>query len=154
MRYDGLGEVKETDCEPFDGVAMVRYGSREIRVGISRDDQTFGTTLKLAAHVVTRLPELDAMAKNVAVTGLREIYNSGWNEYDEARDDGSLKPVSNPKLSEAEFESKLSLIAINVGGDRIVDFFYDDENMFWGHSVVVCSLNGTDFTDARAELMG
>ena len=66
----------------------------------------------------------------------------------------SLKTVVNPQLSEAEFEKKLSLNAVNVTGDRMIDFFYDDERMFWGHSVVVNSLNGIDFSEARAELFG
>lgn len=54
---------------------------------------------------------LDKLAKRIAVADLRETYNAGWNEYDEAQEDGSSKLVSNPKLSEAEFEAKLSLCA-------------------------------------------
>lgn len=154
MRHDTLGEVQRTDGEPFDGVATIRYGSREIKVGISRDDQPFETALTLAAEVVRRLPELDKVAKRVAVADLRETYNNGWNEYDEAQEDGSFKTVRNPRLSEAEFEAKLSLNAINVTGDRMIDFFYDDERMFWGHSIVVNSLNDVDFSEARAEMFG
>src|SRR5262249_15820883 len=108
----------------------------------------------LAEEVVRRLPELDTLAKRVAVRDLRETYNNGWNEYDEAQEDGSFKTVINPQLSEAEFEAKLSLTAINVTGDRMIDFYYDDERMFWGHSVFVNSLNGTDFSEARAEFFG
>lgn len=98
--------------------------------------------------------EPDKLAKRIAVAELREAYNNGWNEYDEARPDGSLKTVSNPPLSEAEFAAKLSLNAVNVTGDRMIDFFYDDEGMFWGHSVVVNSLNGTDFSEAHGEISG
>ena len=94
------------------------------------------------------------LAKGIAVADLRGTYNSGWNEYEKAQEDGSLKTVTNPQLSEAEFEAKLSLQAINVTGDRMIDFFYDDENMFWGHSIVVNSLNGIDFSEAHAELFG
>lgn len=154
MKHEILGVVERTDCKPFDGVATIRYGSRDIRVAISRDDQTFETALSLADEVVRRLPELDKLAKRVAVADLRETYNNGWNEYDEAQDDGSLKTVVNPQLSEAEFEAKLSLRDVNVTGDQMIDFFYDDERMFWGHSVIVNSLSGTDFTDAHAELFG
>jgi hypothetical protein len=100
------------------------------------------------------LPELDKLAKRVAVADLRATYNNGWNEYDEAQEDGSLETVSNPQLSEAEFEAKLALNAVNVIGDRMIDFFYDDDRMFWGHSVVVNSLNGIDLSDAHAELFG
>jgi hypothetical protein len=51
MKHDILGEVERTDGHPFDGVATIRYGSRDIKVGISRDDQPFETTLNLAAEV-------------------------------------------------------------------------------------------------------
>jgi hypothetical protein len=57
-------------------------------------------------------------------------------------------------VSEAEFEKKLSLNAVNVTGNQMIHFFYDDSGMFWGHSVVVNSLNGIDFSEARAELFG
>ena len=73
-----------------------------------------------------------------ALYGVRHIAQK-W------QDDGTLKSVSNPTLSEAEFAAKLSLNAINVTGNEMIDFFYDDENMIWGHSVVVTSLRGLDF---------
>jgi hypothetical protein len=154
MKHDILGEVGQSDGKPFDAVATIRHGSRAIKVGITRDDQPLETALNLAAEVVRRLAELDKLAKRIAVTDLRETYHNGWNEYDEAQEDGSFKAVSNPQLSEAEFEAKLSLNAVNITGDRVIDFFYDDEGMFWGHSVVVNSLDGIDFSKARAELFG
>lgn len=154
MKHDILGEVEQSDDHPFDAVAMIRHGSRDIKVGIIRDDQSLETTLKLAAEVVSRLAELDKLAKRVAARDLRETYNNGWNEYGEAQEDGSFKTVSNPQFSESEFEAKLSLNAVNVTGDRVIDFFYDDERMFWGHSVIVSSLNRTDFSEAQAEIFG
>ena len=153
-KHEILGEVQRTDGNPFDSIATIQYGSREIKVQISRDDQPFEITLKLAAEVVRYLPKLDELARRVAVADLRETYNHGWNEYDEAQKDGSFKAVSNPQLSEAEFAAKLSLNALNVTGDRMIEFFYDDEGMFWGHSVVVTSPNGTDFSEAHAEIFG
>lgn len=154
MKHDILGEVKQSDGHPFDAVAMIRHGSRDIQIGLSRDNQPFETTLRLAAEVVSRLAELDELAKRVAARDLRETYNNGWNEYDEAQEDGSFKTISNPQLSEVEFEAKLSLNALNVSGNELVTFFYDDARMFWGHSVVVTSLCGADFSEAQAELFG
>ena len=110
--------------------------------------------MRLAAEVVGRLHELDQAGKRIAVRDLRDSYNGGWNEYEEAQGDGTFKSVSNPALSEAEFERKLSLIGINVTGDEIVTLFYENENMFWGHTVVVTSLRGLDFGDAKADLFG
>jgi hypothetical protein len=154
MKHDILGEVEQSGGHPFDAVAMIRHGKRDINVGIMRDDQPLEITLNLAAEVASRLAELDKLAKRVATRDLRETYNNGWNEYDEAQEDGSLKTVVNARLSEVEFEAKLSLRDVNVTGDRMIDFFYDDERMFWGHSVVVNSLSGTDFIEAHAELFG
>mgnify|MGYP000299918921 CR=1 FL=1 len=154
MTHDILGKVEQSDGKPFDAVATIRYASRDISVGISCDDQTLETAINLAADVVSRLKDLDRLAKQIAVRDLRETYNDGWNEYDEAQEDGSFKTIVNPTLSETEFEAKLSLRDVNVAGDQMIEFFYDDERMFWGHSVVVCSLRGTEFTDAQAELFG
>ena len=154
MKHEILGEVEQSDGHPFDAVAIIRHGSRDVKVGIMRDDQLLETTLKLAAEMVSRLAELDRLAKRIAARDLRETYNNGWNEYDEAHVDGSFKTVSNPQLSEAEFEAKLSLNAVNVTGAQMLDFFYDDERMFWGHSVVVNSLNGIDLSEAQAEIFG
>jgi len=154
MTHDILGDVEQSDGHPFDATAVVRHSSRAIKVGIIRDDQPLQTTLNLAAEVVGRLAELDKRARGIAVADLRDTYNDGWNEDDEAQEDGSLKTITNPQLSEAEFEAKLSLRAVNVTGDRMIDFFYDNENIFWGHSVVVNSLNGVDFSEAHAELFG
>ena len=153
MRHDVLGELTP-DGDSGDHTAMIRYASRQIQVRIIPDDRALETTLKLAAGVVGRLHDLDKAAKQIAVRDLRDTYNGGWNEYDEAQADGTFRSVTNPTLSEAEFEEKLSLNAINVTGDEMIDFFYDDQNMFWGHSVVVTSLRGPDFTDAHAELFG
>jgi hypothetical protein len=154
MKHDVLGEIERPKEGPFDGVATIRHNSREIEVGLCAGDQPFETTVSLAAEVVRRLPELDILAKRCAAADLLKKYNDGWNEYDEVQDDGSLESVSNPKLLAAEFEAKLSLEGVNVTGDARVEFFYDDENMFWGHSVVVTSIKGIDFSKARATLFG
>lgn len=154
MKHETLGEVELSNGKPFDAVAKIKYAARDINLGVSRDDQSLEDALKFAADVVIDLPALDKLAKQVAVKDLRQTYNSGWNEYDEVQEDGTLKTVINPQLSESEFEAKLSLRDMNITGDRTVDFYYDDERMFWGHSIVVTSFNGTDFTNAHAELFG
>jgi hypothetical protein len=154
MNHAILGDIKRREGESGDGVATVRHGSRNIKIQIIPDDQPFETTLQLAAEVVARLDELDNAAKRVIVDRMRKMYNSAWKDYDEVQADGSLKLVSNPPLSEVEFEQKFSLNAVNVTGDRMVEFFYEDSGLFWGHCVVVSSLAGADFSGARAELFG
>lgn len=154
MKHDVLGEIQRPADGPFDAVAIIRYDGRDVRFQMDRDDQPLETTLELAAEVARNLAELDATAKRVAVADLREIHNNGWNAYDEVEEDGSLKSVANPQLSEAEFEARLSLTAVNVTGDLMIHFFYDDQGMFWGHAVVVYSGEGVDLAESHAELFG
>lgn len=154
MIHDILGKVELSDGHPFDATVVVRYGSRDIKFSLIRDDQPLEITLALAANVVGRLAELDQLAKTAAVANLLATYNGGWNEYDEAQEDGSFKTVTNPQLSDVEFEAKLSLRDVNVTGAQILDFYYDDEGMFWGHSILVNSMNGVRFNELHTQLIG
>lgn len=154
MTHDLLGEIKLAADNTGDHVASVEYESRKIEFRMIPDGEPFETNLQHAVNVVSRLKELDKAAKRIIVADLRDTYNSGWNEYDEAQGDGSWKVVSNPQLSESEFEEKFALIAVNVTGSEMVDFFYDDSRLFWGHGVYVTSMNGTDFSEGRADLFG
>ena len=154
MNHAILGEIKQQPGESADLVATIAYGSGKIEIQIIRDDQPIETTVSVAAAVAGQLQALDQLAKQIAVRDLLGTYNSGWNEYDQVQADGSLKTVSNPKLSPEEFEKKLSLVAVNVTGRDMIEFFYEDCGMFWGHSVIVSSLNGLDFQQAIAELFG
>lgn len=152
MKHPILGDITQEN-DNGDGLARVSYGDRTIEIRIIADEIPYDATVDVAASVVQDLPSLDARAKQVAASELTETYNNGWNEYDEAQEDGALKAVSNPKLTQDEFASKLTLNAVNVTGNML-DFFYEDENMFWGHSVIVNSMDGIAFTDTHAEIFG
>ena len=152
MKHPILGDITQ-DNGNADGIARISCGDRTIKICIIADEIPFEATVHIAASVVQDLSSFDARAKQVAASKLTETYNNGWNEYDEAQEDGTLKAVSNPKLTQEEFASKLTLNAVNVTGNML-EFFYDDENMFWGHSVIVSSMDGIAFTDTNAELFG
>lgn len=150
MKHQILGDIPREDG---DGVARVPYRGQTIDMRIIADELPYDAAVDVAASVFKDLANLDARAKQIAACELTDTYNSGWNEYDEAQEDGTLRPVSNPKLTQEEFASKLTLNAVNVTGDMI-DLFYDDEGMFWGHSVIVNSMDGTAFTDTHARIFG
>jgi len=152
VKHPILGDITREN-DNGNGVTHVSYGDHIIKIRIIADEIPYNATVDVAAMVVQDLPRLDAQAKQIAASGLAETYNNGWNEYDEAQEDGTLKAVSKPKLTQEEFARKLTLNAVNVTGNML-DFFYDDENMFWGHSVIVNSMNGTVFTDTHAEIFG
>jgi hypothetical protein len=151
MQHSTLGNIIRD--ERGDGVARILYGGRTLEIRILEDELSYEETLAVTTSVVQNLKQLDDAAKKVAASELTETYNGGWNEYDQAQEDGTFKTVRNPKLTELEFAKKLTLHAVNVTGD-MVDFFYDDENMFWGHSIVVSSMDGAAFTETHAEIFG
>ncbi len=153
MNHQTLGDIALENGNG-DPVARVAYCDRKVVIRIITDDVPFEETLDLAASVAKRLAQLDTAAKQIAAVELTETYNNGWNEYDEAQEDGTFKAVSNPKLTESQFSNKLTLVAVNVTGGTMLDFFYEDENMFWGHSVVVTSMNGIELTETHAEIFG
>lgn len=152
MKHPILGVISRKDVNG-DGLAQVAYGDRTIKFRIAADEIPYEATVDVAASVAQDLSHLDVRAKQVAASVLTETYNEGWNEYDEAQEDGSFKTVSNPTLTQDEFASRLTLKAVNVTGEML-DFFYDDQNMFWGHSVIVTSMDGIAFTDTHAEIFG
>ena len=152
MKHPALGQITR-ETKDSDGVASIPFNDRSIQIRIIPDEIPYDATVDVAVAIVKDLQNLDAKAKRVAAAELTGTYNSGWNEYDEAQGDGTFKAVSNPQLTEDEFMRKLTLNAVNVTGN-MVDFFYDDENMFWGHSVVVNSMDGIAFTETHAELFG
>ncbi len=152
MKHEILGEIVH-DNDDDAGVAHVSYEDRTIEIRIFSDEIPYEESVELAASVVNQLEQVDNAAKKVAASDLTDTYNESWNEFEEEQDDGTFKTVTNPKLTEAEFANKLTLHSVNVSG-AMLDFFYDDGNMFLGHTVVVNFLDGTNFTDARAELFG
>ena len=154
MKHPILGTIEFESGKTKEGIARVEYHSRTIEIQIMAEDEPFDLSVELAASLFAQLEQIDQVSKAIIGTELREVYNGGWNEYDEMQEDGSTVSVSNPQLSESEFLAKFTLMAINVSGEQVIDLVYDDEGLFWGHSVIVTSLQGVDFREAHAELIG
>ena len=152
MHHSTLGTIERDN--DGDGRAQISYESRAVSVFLSPADVSFEECVELAARVIQNLQELDSLAKRVAASELTDTYNGGWNEHDQVQEDGSMKTVTNPELSQSEFAGKLTLAGISVTGSEGLDLTYENENMFWGHSVIVCSSSGTDLSGATAELFG
>jgi hypothetical protein len=127
---------------------------RNITMRIDPDDAPVDQTLSLAASVASTLSIHDELYKDIIVRDLLEVYNSGWNEYDEVQDDGSIKSVVNPQLNQLEFKNRMSLVSINVSSDCCVELWYENDDLFWGHSILVQSLEGAKLTSFKAQLFG
>lgn len=151
MRHPGLA-LYEIDEKSARGKLLL--DDRSIPLTVESEDKTLEEALSLATIIASALLSYDQISKDVAASDLLESYNSGWNAYDQAQEDGSFKTVINPELSANEFKERLVLSSVSVSSDSCVEFWYEDGGMFWGHSVFVQSLDGEDFGSARAQLFG
>lgn len=95
-----------------------------------------------------------AKARSAASKEFLETYNDNWREFSVRRADGSFEDVSNPTLTEAEFEQRLILDVVSIIGSDTVEFCYGDGELFSGHSIIVTSFDGTTFNDIHAALFG
>lgn len=124
--------------------------SIRIPLSIDAEDCSIEEALSLASAIAENLASYDQVAKEVISKDLLETYNGGWNEYSEAQDDGSFKTVINPLLGDSEFKGKFNLKSVSIASNSCVELWYEDQGLFWGHSVFVQSLEGKDFCHARA----
>jgi len=85
---------------------------------------------RCAACVTQAIAGLEAIKAHAADDHL-SILNKHW------LDDGE------PSLSKPDFMSRLRLSAVNFLDDEFMDVFFDDSDLFAGHSVIVAIEGGT-----------
>lgn len=132
----------------------VELEGRHLSVSVDLDSASEESALAFARTIAASLASLEQTAKDVATRDLLKTYNSGWNEYEQAQDDGTFVSVLNPKLTPEEFKEQLSLTAVEVTGDDCVAFWFGATELFWGHSVIVTVFDGLDWERAGAALFG
>jgi len=151
MNHPILGQLEEKD-DYF--IGSMHSDGKAVVLIIDLDGASTEQAFEFAEKVVDSISSLMDKAKNVISRDLLEIYNSGWNEYDEVQEDGSTKTVINPKLDTADFVCQFELDRVSVSGGTCVEFRYKPNDLFWGHRVFVTSFDGLGFEDALAKLFG
>ena len=114
-----------------------RWGLRKIRLNLSPED------VSAPSGILTRAEELWAQRKTLvrqacefAVATLLAVKNESWlNEGEEP-------------MSEAQFMRKMKLESITVDEDGSFDFWFEDGDIFWGHSTEVRGDQERGFFDA------
>jgi len=142
-----LGDLSEAS----DGSKKARatLSGREVSVSIDASGGDIDVALKLARTVVGSLPEHDQHARDAAALSLLDTCNDSWRDYSQVGPDGQPVEVSLPPIEAEEFVARLKLDAINVKGEECCDFFYDDDYLFWGHSVIVTTFDSCRTWDAQ-----
>lgn len=123
----------------FEGHAL--WGADKIRLTLSMDDDDQDVTRPLAvAHSLWDSQKMwdDRMAE-FAATKLLDVKNDNWLDEDEA------------DLTSQEFKSKMQLENIYVSASGNIEFWYNDGNLFWGHSIRVSGTLSAGPDDAGIE---
>lgn len=107
-----------------------KLGDASFEVSIALPFEASDDELSAAAATLATIELAPVLAK--ASAELLGIYNAGWRswEADGEQHDG-------PVLDRARFEARLTLKEVTLTEEGGVDLWFDDGDLFWGHSVLV-----------------
>ncbi len=131
--------------------STVEHGGSEVTIELTADTPE-GETADRALDVLHRLyPDIaasDERLKKYAAENMTESAND-WSECDIT---DSAEGESGNLITEAEFASRITLCLVTVSSDGSASFWYDDDGMFYSHTIVI----DTDSEGAPSEpyLMG
>ena len=130
------------DPTSYDGTVVIN--GEELGVSIILEDE--GETEKIEQLMNTLFGEVDTLlpkAKECIAEKFLDLYNSNWRFGDDDDDD-----PDKPELTKEEFMEALSLQSFLFYGED-VEVFFDDNDMFLGHSLIASEFDGENFNDAQ-----
>lgn len=130
------------DPTSYDG--MVVINGEELRVDIILEDE--GETEKIEQQMNYFFSEIDTLskkAKECIAEKYLDLYNDNWRFGDDDEDD-----PDKPELTKEQFMEALSLRSLLFYSED-VEVFFDDNDMFLGHSLIASEFDGENFNDAE-----
>lgn len=149
-----LPELPADSRVPGSLIGALLYAGHEVSLRLTPDDASTHECLSSAARAVSALPEIDTKAKDTAARDLLANYNQNWRHYSQVAEDGAIVERHDPALGPSDFKGRLRMTCLEVVGVDRYTIFYDDDHMFWGHSVVITAFDGLRFSDTHSELFG
>ena len=130
------------DPTSYDG--MVVINGKELRVDIILEDE--GETEKVEQLMSTFFNEIDTLlpkAKECIANEFLDLYNDNWRFGGDDEDD-----EDKPELTKEQFIEALSLRSFLFYSED-VEIFFDNNDMFLGHSLIASDFDGENFNDAQ-----
>ena len=130
------------DPTSYDGTVVIN--GEELGVSIILEDE--GETEKIEQLMNTFFSEIDTLsqkAKECIANEFLDLYNDNWRFGDDDEDD-----PDKPELTKEEFMEALSLRSLLFYSED-VEVFFDDNDMFLGHSLIASDFDGENFNDAQ-----
>ena len=130
------------DPTSYDGTVVIN--GKELSVDIILEDE--GETEKIEQQMNYFFSEIDTLskkAKECIAEKYLDLYNNNWRFGDDDEDD-----PDKPELTKKEFIEALSLQSLLFYSED-VEVFFDDNDMFLGHSLIASEFDGENFNDAQ-----
>ena len=130
------------DPTSYDGTVVIN--GKVLSVDIILEDE--GETKKIEQLMNTFLSEINTLlpkAKECIAEKYLDLYNDNWRFGDDDEDD-----PDKPELTKEQFMEALSLQSFLFYSDD-VEVFFDDNDMFLGHSLIASEFDGENFNDAQ-----
>ena len=102
-----------------------------VKPGDQRDD---ASAVAMARDFLVWLGQNEPAAHQFAAAKLLDTHNEGWNEG---------KPIS-----AQTFIQRMTLESVSIDPEGKVELYYNDGDLFWGHSIVVSLAKDREFKDA------
>ena len=130
------------DPTSYDGTVVIN--GEELRVDIILEDE--GDTEKIEQQMNNFFSEIDTLspkAKECIAEKYLELYNDNWRFGDDDKDD-----EDKPELTKEQFIEALSLRSFLFYSED-VEIFFDNNDIFLGHSFIASDFDGENFNDAE-----
>jgi hypothetical protein len=149
-----LGELTQDQQCATAWKGKVAYEWSHVALHVDPDGGDMPECLELASKVVVALKHIDEKARQAAARDLLAEYNQDWRKYQRGDGKGGFISVSDPALTEEQFNSRIALTSLSITGSNLCCLGYDDGNLFAGHHIFVTSFDGLEFSDIHVELFG
>ena len=144
MKQYKITDFTQDSNDPTSYEGTVVLNGEEFGVSIILEDE--GETEKVEQLMSTFISEIDTLlpkAKECIANEFLDLYNDNWRFGNDDEDD-----PDKPELTKEEFMEALSLRSLLFYSED-VEVFFDDNDMFLGHSLIASDFDGENFNDAQ-----
>lgn len=114
----------------------LEWCGEDVEFSISPDGENdINEFLPLAEEFYKNRQEWDRKLREFSASQLTELANDWLEDEYYEEDDEETEPV--PEITEKDFAKRISINSIGFDMDGNFSVYYNDDDMFWGHSIVI-----------------
>lgn len=145
INSETLGKlIFNKDLEWYETENNLEWCGEDVEFSISPDGENdINEFLPLAEEFYKNRQEWDKKLRDFSASQLTELandwaYQEFYEYYDEDEEEESDEEAESFKeITEKEFAERISISGISFYTDGNFEVFYDDDDMFWGHSILI-----------------